>query len=65
MLTTNNKKNAMKAKNLKELAFGNKNKFIHSDIGYNYRLTNTGSNWMWQMRKIEIINSKRKIAERK
>ena len=66
MLTTNNKKNAMKAKNLKELAFGNKNKFIHSDIGYNYRLTNIqAAIGCGQMRKIEaIINSKRKIAER-
>ncbi len=66
MLTTNNKNNATKAKNLKELAFGKKNKFIHSDIGYNYRLTNIqAAIGCGQMRKIKtIINSKRKIAER-
>lgn len=40
MVTTNNKNYYLKGKSLKQLSFGKKNKFIHEDIGYNYRLTN-------------------------
>ena len=40
MVTFNSKKIYQKAKNLKELAFGKKEKFLHNDIGYNYRMTN-------------------------
>ena len=66
MLTTNNKRLAEKARNLKELAFGKKNKFIHSDIGYNYRLTNIqaaiGCAQLTNFNK--IIKAKRMIADR-
>jgi len=40
MVTTNDSKVAAKARNIKALAFGSTNKFMHVDIGYNYRMTN-------------------------
>ncbi len=40
MLTTNSKEIFEKAKNLKNLAYGKVQKFIHDDIGFNYRLPN-------------------------
>ncbi len=64
MLTTNNKFIADRARSLKSLAFGVKNKFMHSDIGYNYRMTNIqAAIGCAQVGKIEfIINKKREIA---
>jgi perosamine synthetase len=40
MVTTNDAKVAEKARSLKALAFGMTNKFMHADIGFNYRMTN-------------------------
>lgn len=40
MLTTDDKQIADKARSLKALAFGRSNKFMHEDIGFNYRMTN-------------------------
>lgn len=40
MLTTNNVALANEARSLKALAFGEKNKFMHRAVGYNYRMTN-------------------------
>lgn len=40
MLTTNDPALAERARSLKGLAFGKTNKFMHEDIGYNYRMTN-------------------------
>ncbi len=40
MVTTNDELVAAKARNLKALAFGTSNKFMHVDIGFNYRMTN-------------------------
>lgn len=40
MVTTDDEQIAAKARNLKALAFGSTNKFMHVDIGYNYRMTN-------------------------
>jgi perosamine synthetase len=40
MVTTNDKTIADKMRNIKALAFGTTNKFMHQDIGYNYRMTN-------------------------
>lgn len=40
MMTTDDAQVAAKARNLKALAFGSTNKFMHADIGYNYRMTN-------------------------
>lgn len=40
MVTTNDPDVAKKARSLKALAFGETNKFMHDDIGFNYRMTN-------------------------
>jgi len=40
MVTTDDDALAAKARNLKALAFGTANKFMHEDIGFNYRMTN-------------------------
>ena len=40
MLTTDDEAIADKARSLKALAFGKTNKFMHEDIGFNYRMTN-------------------------
>ena len=64
MVTTNNAALADRARSLKSLAFGKSNKFMHTDIGYNYRMTNLqAAVGCAQLGKIEnIISSKRKIA---
>jgi len=64
MLTMNDPVLAARARSLKALAFGTENKFMHVDIGYNYRLTNlqaaVGSA---QMTRIEdILKRKRAMA---
>jgi perosamine synthetase len=40
MVTTDDPAIAAKARSLRALAFGATNKFMHADIGYNYRMTN-------------------------
>ncbi len=40
MVTTNDPQIARKARSLRALAFGSSNKFMHEDIGFNYRMTN-------------------------
>jgi perosamine synthetase len=40
MVTTDDSQVARKARSLKALAFGASNKFMHEDVGYNYRMTN-------------------------
>ena len=40
MALTNDKKLYNKMKNLRNLAFNNKRRFSHNEIGYNYRMTN-------------------------
>ncbi len=64
MVTTNNALLAEKMRSLKSLAFGDDLKFMHKDIGYNYRLTNLQSAiGCAQVDKIEdIITNKRRIA---
>ncbi len=64
MLITNNKEYADKARSLKALAFGDKNKYMHKAIGFNYRMTNLqAAVGVSQLSKIEkIINAKRSIA---
>jgi perosamine synthetase len=65
MLVTNNKKIAEKAMSLKSLAFGKKNKFMHQDIGFGYRMSNIQAALGYaQLERIEnIISKKRKIAQ--
>jgi len=66
MLTLNNAEWAARARNLKGLAFGDKNKFMHKDIGFNYRMTNLqAAIGHAQFGKIEeIIAAKRVIAQK-
>lgn len=65
MLTMQKPEYAEKARSLKALAFGKKNKFMHEDIGYNYRLTNLqcaiGSAQMTRI--TDILARKRVMAE--
>jgi len=64
MVTTNDHTIADRVRSLKGLAFGDKFKFMHKDIGYNYRLTNLQSAiGCAQVEKIEeVISNKRRIA---
>jgi perosamine synthetase len=64
MITTNDRKIADKARSLRGLAFGDTNKFMHKDIGFNYRMTNLqAAIGCAQFKKIEqIIERKRKMA---
>jgi perosamine synthetase len=64
MVTTNDPDLAAKAKSLKALAFGTTNKFMHQDIGYNYRMTNVqAAIGCGQMMKADrLIEKRREIA---
>lgn len=64
MCTTNDAVLADKIRSLKSLAFGTTNKFMHSDIGFNYRMTNIqAALGCAQLEKItKIIDMKRSIA---
>ena len=64
MITTNNKDLADRARMLKSLAFGDKNKFMHQEIGFNFRMTNIqAAVGCAQLEKIDfIIDKKREIA---
>lgn len=64
MVTFHQKNYADIARNLKGLAFGDSNKFMHKDVGYNYRMTNLqAAVGHAQFQKIEqIISRKRAIA---
>jgi perosamine synthetase len=64
MVTTDDPALAEKARSLKALAFGKTNKFMHDDIGYNYRMTNVqAAIGCAQMGKAErLIEHRREIA---
>lgn len=66
MLTTSDPALADRAASVKSLAFGKINKFMHTEIGYNYRMTNLqAAIGCGQMEKIDrIIEMKRDIARR-
>src|SRR6187401_206486 len=40
MVTTSDARLFERARSLKSLSYGTKNKFMHSDVGFNYRMTN-------------------------
>lgn len=65
MVTLRDKRLADRARNLRGLAFGDTNKFMHKDIGYNYRMTNLqAAVGHAQFQRIEqIISRKRAIAD--
>jgi perosamine synthetase len=64
MLTMQDPALAARARSLKALAFGKQNKFMHEDIGYNYRLTNVqAAIGSAQLTRIDdILDRKRKMA---
>jgi perosamine synthetase len=64
MVTMNDKALADRARLLKNLAFGDKNKFMHRALGFKYQMTNTqAAIGVAQMEKIEwIVERKREIA---
>ena len=64
MVTTNNPDIAKKARSLKALAFGTSNKFMHEDIGFNYRMTNIqAAIGCGQMKHAnELVEKRRQIA---
>jgi perosamine synthetase len=66
MITLNNPEWAGTARNLKGLAFGDSNKFMHQAVGYNYRMTNLqAAIGHAQFLKIEeIIAAKRSLASK-
>lgn len=65
-VTTNNPEYIEKVKSLKSLAFGTLDKkFMHVDIGFNYRMTNLQAAiaYAQTMRAEELINKRIKICE--
>ncbi|MGH6691852.1 MAG: DegT/DnrJ/EryC1/StrS family aminotransferase, partial [Gammaproteobacteria bacterium] len=64
MLTTNDRDLAERATSLKNLAFGPTNKFMHTAVGFNYRMTNLqAAVGCAQLRSIDtIIEKKRRVA---
>tara|TARA_B000000460_G_C21501932_1_gene386784 strand:+ start:117 stop:1247 length:1131 start_codon:yes stop_codon:yes gene_type:complete len=66
MLVTNSEKLAEKAKSLKNLSYGKINKFIHEDIGFNYRLPNiSAALGLGQFAQInKIFSEKKRIYNR-
>lgn len=65
MITTDDDQLADKARNIKALAFGSSNKFMHEDIGYNYRMTNIqAAIGCGQMLKADaLVEKRRAIAD--
>ncbi len=60
MLVTNNEEVYKKAKSMKDLSFGNVNRFLHEDIGFNYRMTNVqAAMGLAQMKKIDSFLRKK------
>lgn len=66
MIVTNSKVLAEKAKSLKNLSYGKVNRFVHDDIGFNYRLPNiSAAVALGQFfQKDKIFSEKRRIYER-
>lgn len=64
MITTNDAKLADRARSLKSLGFGVRNKFMHATVGYNYRMTNLqAAIGCAQLERIDaILERKRRIA---
>jgi perosamine synthetase len=66
MLITNSKQLAEKARSLKNLGYGKIDKFLHEDIGFNYRLPNiSAAIGLAQLENIdEIFKNKKRIYDR-
>ena len=66
MIVTNSKELAEKAKSLKNLSYGAINKFMHDDVGFNYRLPNiSAALGLGQLtQKNKIFSEKERIYNR-
>ena len=66
MVVTNSKALAEKARTLKNLSYGKVNKFIHDDIGFNYRLNNVSAaiGLGQLLQKNKIFSEKKRIYNR-
>jgi perosamine synthetase len=66
MVVTNSDELAEKAKSLKNLSYGKENKFMHEDIGFNYRLPNiSAALGLGQFENIQsVFIEKKRIYER-
>ncbi len=66
MITCNDAAVAARARSLKSLAFGQKNKFMHTAVGYNYRMSNLqAAIGCAQLERIDAtLDRKRVIAQR-
>ena len=66
MVVTNSKELAEKARSLKNLSYGKVNRFMHDDIGFNYRLPNiSAALGLGQFfRKDKIFSEKKRIYDR-
>lgn len=64
MLTTNDPAIAERARSLRSLAYGSEIKFMHTNIGFNYRMTNLqAALGCAQLERIEeVIENKRRVA---
>lgn len=64
MIVTNNREIAERAKILKDLAFSREKRFLHTDIGFNYRMTNIqAAIGLAQFNRIEeLVERRRKNA---
>ena len=65
MIVTNDKKIYDRAKSLRDLAFGDEQRFLHKEVGFNYRMTNMqAAIGVGQMTKIDkFLDIKRKNAK--
>ena len=65
MICTNNYKTYKKCSELRNLCFGNKNRFNHNDIGWNYRATNMqASLGLSQLKRLnKIVKRKKEIGK--
>jgi len=66
MIVTNSKELAEKARSLKNLSYGEINKFMHTDIGFNYRMPNiSAALGLGQFSQInKIFSEKKRIYNR-
>lgn len=64
MITTNDPNVANRARSLRSLAYGPKSKFMHAEVGFNYRMSNLqAALGCAQLERIEeVIENKRRVA---
>lgn len=63
-ITTNDKTLYLKAQDLKSMAFGAEHNYLHSEIGFNYRMTESQANMaLYSLDKVNAFQMKRKEIE--